>query len=724
MATNSFTGSNSYKPNITGGNVSYNPNQLGGIQPLISDLLTEYRPNSYVKPSYSGDQEAINKRLSEYNTYDTTSMGGLADYFGSKAASRDKNQLYMKPADFEAASSNLAGIEDTRLAEMAPLLGGLNAVGGMGGNTYYEKSPFEQQMANYTTFDPAAYSNFSSVKDLKSLANIGGQNIYNKSDIEGLQNAKNYWGQEFDPMVSQLLGDKAGRDERGFYTTGLTDPTKFGIGDTGYQHRDIGHGKYEILGPNGEVLGTGYKSVQDTIRELEKSNPIDFQKKMADKAAAAKAAEEAKYAAMTPRERLLRQFQQAEEGQSSLDHQGTASRRYDAYGDLVQPTASGEVSYDWSDPDVQAYFGASSPVALAFGLNKTSPYTSGYGGAAADWEALGQLLGGAQGVSARKKYGMLPHNRKEEAISGANTLYGSTPVFYDGKLVGYKSDLGLGLPESTSTVGGKTTRTSPFGFSFTDPEGSNLYSTQLGRNIDPNSYQGLVQGLGGTEYFTPLENVEKLPGWTNTDKYNYQKVHQGLLGSLGFSPFLQQAIPMVLSAFYPAAGAILGGANAASKGDMKGVLGSLAGYGMNLGIQGTDFGLGATGNAAATGAIKGGVQGGIQGGGLKGIGQGALMGGIGGAAQNYFAPTSALGKIGMQGGLSGLNAAIQGGKFKDAALAGLISGGLGAAGNYLGQGISGLTSPAFGNTAGNIFGSVGSKLAQQKLAQQYKKRRI
>jgi len=68
-------------------------------------------------------------------------------------------------------------------------------------------------------------------------------------------------------------------------------------------------------------------------------------------------------------------------------------------------------------------------------------WTSGHGGDWADWEALGQLLHNPNADVTRRDWGSLPGNEQQEKITGANTLYGSTPIFYDGKLIGYKSAL-------------------------------------------------------------------------------------------------------------------------------------------------------------------------------------------------------------------------------------------------------------------------------------------
>ena len=210
------------------------------------------------------------------------------------------------------------------------------------------------------------------------------------------------------------------------------DPSKvqYGLGD--YKTQDIGQGKYNILGNDGNVLGTGYKSVLDTINEM----------------------------------------------------------------------APGK-------------------------------YQTGLGGGLADWEVLGQVLSGGS-PAARQSWGSLPINNQSEQISGANTLYGSQPVFYDGKLLGYKSNFGAapGWEGSASGSGGQDQmKWNPFGYQATHSGKSHAWATGLGRQIDPNAYQGLVRSLGGYDYFAPLSNVEKLPGWTNVEAYQHQDKNYGGWGA-------------------------------------------------------------------------------------------------------------------------------------------------------------------------------------------------
>jgi len=116
-----------------------------------------------------------------------------------------------------------------------------------------------------------------------------------------------------------------------------------------------------------------------------------------------------------------------------------------------------------------------------------------------------------------------------------------------------------------------------------------------------------------------------------------QKATTGESTTEGQMPYFQKIAPMILDAFLPGVGSIVGGVDSATRLDGKGLLGNIAGYGITQGLTGTDLtGLGTTANAAATGAIKGGVSSAISG---ENILKGALSGGLGGGV------TSGLGSM-------------------------------------------------------------------------------
>ena len=77
---------------------------VGELLPLVQDLATEVQPESKFKAStYQIDEDALRKRLGEYNMYDLGQFGDLADYFKSKAPLVQGNIAYFKPSDLQQA---------------------------------------------------------------------------------------------------------------------------------------------------------------------------------------------------------------------------------------------------------------------------------------------------------------------------------------------------------------------------------------------------------------------------------------------------------------------------------------------------------------------------------------------------------------------------------------------------------------------------------------------
>lgn len=75
-------------------------------------------------------------------------------------------------------------------------------------------------------------------------------------------------GADFDPTIANILGSKTANYKGQSYYQGDYDPSKAQWGTQGYNQQDIGGGRYNILDPSGNNLGIGYKSLDDTIREL------------------------------------------------------------------------------------------------------------------------------------------------------------------------------------------------------------------------------------------------------------------------------------------------------------------------------------------------------------------------------------------------------------------------------------------------------------------------
>ena len=86
-------------------------------------------------------------------------------------------------------------------------------------------------------------------------------------------------GNNFDPNIANIIGDKVAKYKDQFYYQGQ-DPSLAQWGTQGYTQQDIGGGKYNILNQTGNNIGVGYKSLDDTIIELtsqyNKDHPVNI----------------------------------------------------------------------------------------------------------------------------------------------------------------------------------------------------------------------------------------------------------------------------------------------------------------------------------------------------------------------------------------------------------------------------------------------------------------
>lgn len=722
---------------------TYKAGQLGYMQPLVSDLLTQNAaPNSYMAATMQGDAEKIKNRLAEYNSYDASKMGGLADYFAQNAASRNKNELYMRPAEFKALQDKLSGVSAEALGQMTPMLSGLNAVGALDGNTYYDRTKLTDQLNKYSVADLSPYQNFDSVKGLNPIATVGANKFYNKSDLESLAQAKNYWG-DVNADFAAILGSAYGQDERGKYIKGLIDPTKFQSGDTSYGKQDIGGGKYNILGSNGSVLGTGYYDIGTAADKIIRENAIrglvPTERWVAAELPASAITNSTPSflpgrrnrppAQVTPLPEGYRQAQGSSEGTdengNTVETQPTYEKLVKGYdvSSYVQPKYRNLAARLANQPSNQTFYSDYDQAKQVLMSNINNP-GYGVGGGLSGWEVLGQALNGAGNYSGLQQWGGLPLNGVTESVKGANTLYGSTPVFYDNKLIGYKADFGTGAP-TYDIYGSDSAHSNPFGYQAAHKGKNHSWATSIGRDIDPNAYAGLVQGLGGTNYFAPVGNVDKLPGWNNVESYQRRETPQGIIQTVweATSPThnllgmkwkdaapIGQAVGDIVGMYFGGIpiGSLLMSADGYSKGDEKSgnrALGSAAlsyaggqiGAGDGSSVFGTGVDLGSTlANQAAQSAIMGAASTGIQGGNLKDILMSAAMGGLSSAGGNYlgdamkgYSPLAqAAGKAGLRTGLGALRAGLTGGNVGKAGLSGglgsLLASGLGSVGKGTG----------------------------------------
>ena len=343
------------------------------------------------------------------------------------------------------------------------------------------------------------------------------------------------------------------------------DVSKIKWGTEGYNQQDLGDGRYNILDQSGNNLGIGYKSLDDTIQDLTKQ-----------------------YNNKIP---TLDAFENSPE-----------------YKDYKTRVYNGEYAFAPKFPEKFEYF----PELVQ-------------GGDLQRWEILGQLLNNKLPSYKTTSQRSFMGNNEDESIKGLNTLFGSTPLILNNKVVGYKFD---STPASDAVAGYQN----PNMVSVSDDEGSTKYNYSLLRDYnDLNTWQKLTQNVDENNMYVPAENAEQLPGWTNKDidLYGHEgnslgsNIVKGLGAVLSFTPLAPLGLAMSTIASLASGnhlggmlGAITGGlgglggagmseaSNYLAKGGL-GALSSLAGgaNGSNALLSGLGSGLGAYGGNAASSAF-------------------------------------------------------------------------------------------------------------------------
>lgn len=387
----------------------------------------------------------------------------------------------------------------------------------------------------------------------------------NRGDVDAyfrnaglLHDDRNYYTNELDPTVKSLVNPVLGTDFYGNYAGQGIDPTKFQVGLGNYQTQDIGQGKYNILGADNSVLGTGYKSPEQAYQELAFAN-------------AQKGNVNAGNMWENP---LLQETQQYYMDLSTglpVDLSTLQSSQYSGENGLIdqyfRTNESGEQLPVYVQPgerQVNRGFGSQEELDAALKDYITGKSKFEQAPQHSAWEALGQALEGKPGVDTRS-WGSLPYDDSSETISGENTLYGSTPIFYDGKLLGYNFDLAAapGQTGNKSWSGGQgRAEWDPLSYQAKYNGKSHAWATGLGRQLDPAAYKGLVQRTGETQVFSPLANVSKLPGWTNVEGYQHADKNYGGWGA-GLGDFMKTFDPLLYN---------IGGKDFAETLDSKGLL--------------------------------------------------------------------------------------------------------------------------------------------------------
>lgn len=239
--------------------------------------------------------------------------------------------------------------------------------------------------------------------------------------------------------------------------------------------------------------------------------------------------------------------------------------------------------------------------------NRTDPYS---GGALEDWEVLGQMITRGTPIphidyTSPRYSAQVASGGLDELISGRNSLYGSTPLIANNKIMGYKFN-------PVVTTGNEFAYQAPNYIKRSDTRGSTRSEDSLARIYErPDLWNAYAKNLGNNELYVDAENIDNLPGWTNagTSAYNHQssgnfgKVASILGTILSFTPLAPLGLAITTlsqlangNQLGGILGAIGGGLNIAGVGDK---LGSALGVGSNAGKGLLQGGLGTLGSVVS-----------------------------------------------------------------------------------------------------------------------------
>lgn len=337
---------------------------------------------------------------------------------------------------------------------------------------------------------------------------------------------KEYQPGTIDESLLGALGGTTQRTDAGqnFYYSGNYDLTKARWGTQDKDDLDLGGGKYNIM-DGGQSLGTGYKSLADSIRDLQR------QKYSVSPAQQWQAAQP-----------LYKSAGYGWNGDTWGESQTLDQAAMDAAGIRQNPNWRAPYGYDEHgspyhldrsyDINTPQYQKAISGYTVRNGDFFTSEdaakqaiekYAGEYitGNNTRDWETLGQLLNYGAVTGDFSTPHAIGGNQKADPIKGLDTLYGSKPIIYDGKLLGYSGDISVDPIkdqwnkqwQNTSTSGNifKKTTTTDYGW--------DVGALGMGRNlVDPNWYMQNAT-INGNKYLLAPDKAASNPGWTNEDYF-------------------------------------------------------------------------------------------------------------------------------------------------------------------------------------------------------------
>lgn len=497
------------------------------------------------------------------------------------------------------------------------------------------------------------------------------------------------------PDLVKLFGSTTQRLDDGLYYYGDKDPTQsswFDYKNPGqYTTKDVSPGKYEIFNGDNTSLGYGYKSWADSIKELGMKNAQKYIKYRAGTTIPESYDE---YGNIIPASNIASgyYFTGPQQTWNNIDWGGGGGgwSQQGGYGYTETDKSPWTQSYSTQDDVIKA-------------LDKAGYFNVDSKGFYGSPNSLSDLVGAE--VYAQMLAGKLPYavdstswrdfgnNRKTNSLSGENAMFGSLPLLFNDKLLGYKDTIS---PASNGHgfVNDVTQQ-------ILDTNSKTQSNATLSRVYDTDSFKDYATKLDDKNIFINPEGVSKF-GFKQPESYQFeQQDDDGFLGGLG------GLLGTVLS-FTPLAplGYGLSTISALESGNPLGAVMSIAGMaGIGLGDL---FG--------PSGSIMEGIDDVGQ------LGYGGSLGGLGGTELgNALSKVSDFTGINpsslMSGGAGALNALVKGG---NPLTAGLTSGLADIFGRSVGQatqsqGLGKLAGFGAGAGLSSLFNKRGVQAGQEGL---------
>ena len=187
-------------------------------------------------------------------------------------------------------------------------------------------------------------------------------------------------------------------------------------------------------------------------------------------------------------------------------------------------------------------------------------------------------------------YGNLPTTTRTEEITGENTLFGSKPVFKDGKLVGYQIDptvLEREEVEKLNAMGDGhrfIINASENGASYQWNRTSSATANSIGREYNIGWGEVAKQVKDSDNLFVSADKIADIPGWKNRGQLSYENWSGGGWLSDNFGSILGAVLSFIPGMQW--AGAVLSAGSAIANNNPVGAVLSLAGGAYNVGAMG------------------------------------------------------------------------------------------------------------------------------------------